>query len=72
MKTRKLVQHEYALLKQKGILEIKNHLREKNLMKVDSNAPADVLRQMYEQSILTGDVDNRAKDVLIHNYMSKM
>jgi hypothetical protein len=72
MKTRKLVQHEYALLKQKGILEIKNHLREKNLMKADSNAPADVLRQMYEQSILTGDVDNRSKDVLIHNYMSKM
>ena len=72
MKTRKLVQHEYALLKQKNLLEIKNHLREKNLLKAGSDAPADVLRQMYEQSILTGDVDNKAKDILIHNYMSPL
>ena len=69
-KTRKLVQHELALLKQKGIPEIKSFLRKKNLLKVGSDAPNDVLRQIYEQSILSGDIENKAKDVLIHNYMN--
>ena len=69
-KTRKLVQHELALLKQKGIPEIKTFLRKKNLLKVGSDAPNDVLRQIYEQSILSGDIENKAKDVLIHNYMN--
>jgi hypothetical protein len=69
-KTRKLVQHELALLRQKGIPEIKTFLRKKNLLKVGSDAPNDVLRQIYEQSVLSGDVENKAKDVLIHNYMN--
>ena len=69
-KTRKLVQHELALLKQKSIPEIKTFLRKKNLLKVGSDAPNDVLRQIYEQSILSGDVENKAKEVLIHNYMN--
>ena len=69
-KTRKLVHHELALLKQKGIPEIKTFLRKKNLLKVGSDAPNDVLRQIYEQSILSGEVENKAKDVLIHNYMN--
>ena len=70
-KTRKLVQHELALLRQKGIPEIKTFLRKKNLLKVGSDAPNDVLRQIYEQSVLSGDIENKAKDVLIHNYMNK-
>jgi len=67
--TRKLVKHEQGLLKQKSIMEVKNYLREKNLLKTGSKAPNDVLRQMYEQSILAGDVSNNAKDTLIHNYL---
>jgi hypothetical protein len=66
--TRRRVQHEIGLLKQKNIMEIKNHLREKNLLKSGSYAPNDVLRQIYEQSILAGDVDNKSKDTLIHNF----
>ncbi len=66
--TRRKVQHEIGLLKQKPILDIKNHLREKNLLKVGSFAPNDVLRQIYEQSILAGDVENKSKDTLIHNF----
>lgn len=66
--TRKKVQHEIGLLKQKPIMDIKNHLREKNLLKIGSFAPNDVLRQIYEQSILAGDVENKSKDTLIHNF----
>lgn len=67
--TRKLVKHEQGLLKQKSIMEVKNYLREKNLLKTGSNAPNDVLRQTYEQSILAGDIYNKSEGTLIHNYL---
>ena len=69
--TRRKVQTEQALLKQNSILDIKNHLRSKNLLKVGSEAPNDVLRQIYEQSILAGQIENKAKDTLIHNYFNE-
>ena len=69
--TRRKVQSEQALLKQKSILDVKNYLRSKNLLKVGSEAPNDVLRQTYEQSILAGIVENKAKDVLLHNYFNE-
>ena len=68
--TRKKIQNEHALLRQKSIIEIKNYLRKKNLLKTGSNAPNDVLRQMYEQSILSGDVNNQNKNNLIHNFLN--
>ena len=69
--TRRKVQTEQALLKQKSILDIKNHLRSNNLLKVGSHAPSDVLRHLYEQSILAGQIENKAKDTLIHNYFNE-
>jgi len=68
--TRKKIQNEHALLRQKSIIEIKNYLRKKNLLKTGSNAPNDVLRQMYEQSILSGDINNQNKNTLIHNFLN--
>jgi hypothetical protein len=68
--TRRRVQTEHSLLKQKSILDIKNYLRSKNLLKVGSEAPNDVLRHLYEQSILAGQIENKAKDTLIHNYFN--
>ena len=68
--TRRKVQTEQALLKQKSILDIKNHLRSNNLLKAGSNAPSDVLRHLYEQSILAGQIENKAKETLIHNYFN--
>ena len=66
--TRKRVQHEHGALKTQTILEVKNYLRGKNLLKSGSNAPNDVLRQLYEQSILAGDVENTGKETLMHNF----
>ena len=70
-KTRRKVQTEQALLKQKSIADIKLYLRSKNLLKVGSEVPNDVLRQMYESAILAGDVTNKSKDTLIHNFMNE-
>ena len=69
-KTRRRVQTEQALLKQKSIPDIKLYLRSKNLLKVGSDVPNDVLRQMYENAILAGDVTNKSKDTLIHNFLN--
>lgn len=69
--TRRKIQSEQAELKQKSILDVKNFLRSKNLLKVGSAAPNDVLRQIYEQSILAGQVENKSKDTLIHNYFNE-
>ena len=69
-KTRRKVQTEQAVLKQKSIADIKLYLRSKNLLKVGSEVPNDVLRQMYESAILAGDVTNKSKDILIHNFLN--
>ena len=68
--TRKRVQKEHGLLKQKSINEVKKYLHNKNLLKAGSNAPNDVIRTTYEQAILAGDINNTAKDVTIHNFMN--
>ena len=54
-------------LRQVGIDEIKNYLLTRNLIKIGSTAPTDVLRKMYEASILSGDVVNTNTDVMLHN-----
>ena len=68
--TQRHIQNQHLTLKQKTIGEIRKYLYEHHLLKVGSNAPPDVLRRMYEDSIMTGDVKNTNKDVLLHNFMS--
>ncbi len=64
------IRTQHLALKQKTIGEIRKYLYDHHLLKIGSNAPPDVLRRMYEDSILTGDVKNTNKDVLLHNFMS--
>ena len=69
--TRKKVSKEKENLKKKSILEVKNYLKKYNLLKSGSDAPADVLRTMYEQAILAGEINNKGKDNLLHNFYNK-
>jgi hypothetical protein len=68
--TRRKVRREHGLLKQKSINEVKKHLYDKNLLKIGSAAPNDVLRTLYEQSILAGDITNISSDIQFHNFMN--
>ncbi len=68
--TRKLVQKEKSKLASVSIVEIKRELRKRNLIKSGTRAPNDVLRKLYEQMILTGDVTNKNAEVLMHNYVN--
>jgi hypothetical protein len=68
--TQRHIQNQHLTLKQKTIGEIRKYLYDHQLLKIGSNAPPDVLRRMYEDAILTGEVKNTNNDVLLHNFMS--
>ncbi len=68
-KTRKKVREEQHVLHSKCILEVKRYLRKHNLIKAGTTAPENVLRKLYEDSFLAGDIYNRNADILLHNFM---
>jgi len=69
--TRRKIKREHSILKQKPITEIKKFLYDKNLLKLGSVAPNDVLRTLYEESILAGDITNINNDVTLHNFLQR-
>ena len=69
--TRKKIKTAHAELKKTSVPDIKKYLKQHNLLKVGSEAPNDVLRQMYEQVKLTGEINNKNTDNLLHNFLTK-
>ena len=67
--TRKQVLTAQRELKKKSINDIKSYLKDHNLIKVGSNAPNDVLRKIYESSMLAGEITNSNYDTLLHNLL---
>jgi hypothetical protein len=70
--TQKKIRQEVAQLKQQPIQDVKNFLREKNLIKLGSQAPNDVLRKLYEDSVLAGEITNTNSSNLVHNYLNEL
>ena len=69
-KTRKQVKNETSILKERCLSDIKEYLRKHNLIKVGTTAPEDVLRRIYEDSFLSGNVYNKNSENLIYNYLN--
>ena len=67
--TRKQVLSAHRDLKKKSINDIKSYLKDHNLIKIGSSAPNDVIRKLYESSMLAGEITNSNTDTLIHNLM---
>ena len=68
-KTRKKIRQEQRVLHDKCLSDVKKYLRKHNLIKAGTSAPENVLRKLYEDSYLAGDIYNRNIDTLLHNYM---
>jgi hypothetical protein len=68
--TRKKIIDSHKELKSHDITDVKNYLKTRGLIKIGNNTPTDILRKIYESSILTGEIINNNKDILLHNLMN--
>jgi hypothetical protein len=69
--TRRRVQQDLTDLKRKPLSEIKKELYKKNLLKIGSICPPDVIRTLYENAMLAGHITNTGKGVSIHNFINE-
>jgi hypothetical protein len=66
--SRKNIEEYKVEMKKHHMRTIKNHLKRNNLIKHGCSAPNDLLREIYENSRLIGDVDNKNSKNMVHNY----
>ena len=69
--TRKQITDAKKELSKLSIHEMKNQLQKQGLFKSGSTAPNDVIKQMYESSILAGEIKNTNYNVLYHNFLNE-
>lgn len=70
--TRKNIKGEVSVLKKKPIQEIKTYLKKHNLIKIGSQAPDYIFRTMYENAYLSGDINNKNNEILLHNWSKEI
>ena len=68
--TRKRILTEQSVLHATKINVMKRYLIKRQLLKIGTWAPDNIIQSLYEQSILSGNVENKAKDVLLHNFFT--
>lgn len=69
--TRKRVLQAQRDIKRHGINDVKQYLRTHGLMKAGSSAPNDIIRKIYESAMLSGEVTNQDKDILLQNFLKE-
>jgi hypothetical protein len=71
-KTRRLVNKDFKLLKKKKMKSIKKYLLDHAFIKVGTSAPDNILREMYVNAYLSGDMKNSggksAEEIMMHNW----
>jgi hypothetical protein len=67
--TRKRIVDENKTIRKTDILEVKKYLRTRGFIKSGSAAPNNVLREMYESAVTSGDINNTNGDIHLHNYL---
>ena len=64
------IERDKKKIDKRSMSEIRDYLRERRLYKIGSTAPDDVLRDIYKNAILTGNVENNNPDTLVHNFLN--
>jgi hypothetical protein len=67
-KTRKVYDDTKIKFKKEKMNTIKNYLKKQNLIKFGTTAPTHLLKDIYENSNLSGIIYNKNNTNLIHNY----
>jgi len=67
----KSIDNEKRKLEKHSLVDICNYLASRNLYTHGSNAPEDVLREIYRNAYLAGNVTNSNPEKLIDNYMAE-
>ena len=70
-KTRRKINEEHGKLRKKSIKQVRQYLRDRNLIKAGTTMPNDVARTIFINSVLTGDVHNRNDKLALHNFTHK-
>lgn len=69
--TRKKVIESHKNLKKTSLNDIKQYLKERNLIKSGCQAPNHILRKIFENAKLSGDISNVNKKTLLDNILSE-
>lgn len=68
--TLKNIKKDFNKLKDVDIVQVKKYLRQHNLINTGSTSPNDVLREIYEKAILSGEINNKNTNNLLNNFMN--
>ena len=59
-------------LEKHSLADVISYLSERNLYSAGSNAPEDVIREIYRNAIMAGEVNNTNPKMFLDNYISPM
>ena len=65
------LEKEKKKMEKTSMITIRNYLRTRKLYKVGSSAPDDILREIYVNAQLAGNVENNNPETLVHNYVNE-
>tara|TARA_B100001057_G_scaffold198759_2_gene199324 strand:+ start:1520 stop:2395 length:876 start_codon:yes stop_codon:yes gene_type:complete len=63
--TRKKISNEHQKIKEVSVHDMKKYLKRHNLVKSGSFAPPHLIKKMYEQSLLSGDIKNKSPENIL-------
>ena len=69
-KTRKLNESEKHDIEKTKLSDMKTELKKTGLIKPGSNAPPDVIREIYTSSKLSGNVENTNNKTMLDSFLS--
>lgn len=69
-RNRNQILEEKSNIKRRPLHDMKVYLRKHGLIKAGSACPNDVVRELYTNAVMCGNVSNKNKDNLVHNFLN--